>query len=1057
MPKMTDDELRTIIAAEIAHADTHSSTEAEDRALALRYYLCDPNAGVLANRGTDRSAVVSSDVRDTVEWAMPSLMRIFASADKVVAFEPVGKEDIAAAEQETAVVNHVVLKSNRGFEVFYTMFKDALLSKRGIVKVCWEETSHKERESYENLTDDEFAKLSGDSDAKVVEHVERKQTPQTLGGVVFPWWTPSVHDATIERVQKRGQVKIENIPPEEFGVAIRARDDMTAPVLFHRTKKTVSELIEMGFDADKVRSLQTASDDPALSEEAQARRSDISGVDRTPSNVDDSMREVVVTEMHMLVDYNGDGVAERRTITVGGETADVILDNEEEDDHPFATICPAPLPHRSSGLSLADFAAESQVTNTVIFRQTLDNFYLTNNSRVEVPEPAIGDNTIDDLLTVRPGGIVRTAQGGMLQPLQVPTVLGPALTLMEFMSTVRENRTGITRYNQGLDANSLNKMLDIHTPVPMADGSYKLLRDILAGDLIVGASGEAVTVIAAHEIHEPVRAYRMTFASGDEIIAGGEHLWQVQGYRDRLRKTPRVINTDAVHAYMSEFSEALYVPRVERPQTGSGAELPVDPYLFGCWLGDGTSAKSAITTMDDEIVAAFSAGGWQMYADKTQNSGQATTWCIGASEAVSVRDGTNGRIVATGEAWLSKVGAAARNKHIPEVYHRAPRADRLELLRGLMDTDGCHHSGALAIFSQKAGRLLNDVVRLIESLGGWPSLTEVDPGDAGKEGQTYWNVTFHIFDNPFRLASKAMKWRPPSRNVDTQSIRAIEPVQVRAMRCLTVDAADGLFCVGRRFTVTHNTATGVQMIQNAAMQRLELIARIFAETGVKRMFLLVHDLLRKHSEKIIPFRLRGKWIEIDPRKWARRMDLTATVGLGTGNKEQQLAQLDGLLAIQQAIVQFQGGPNGPLVTLKNVHNTLEKRVSVAEIGAPDQFFTDPERAPPQQPQPNPEVEKAQAELQLEAQKAQQKAQLDQQTAQAGLALKAQEAEQEMALAERRLQHEMKLAEMRLAHEMRLADLKARADIAVKERTAEMTMAVKAATAINEPAAEEKTT
>jgi hypothetical protein len=719
MPKMTDDELRAIIAAEIAHCDTHSSTDADDRALALKYYLCDPDAGVLANRGEGRSSVVSSDVRDTIEWAMPSLMRIFAAADKVVEFEPVGAEDIAAAAQETAVVNHIVLKSNRGFEVLYAMFKDALLSKRGTVKVTWETTKHKERETYENLTPDEYQGLISDSDVTEVDHRERKVAPQMLAGVVFPWWAPSVHDVVIERVKSRGQVKIENIPPEEFGVAQRARDDVTSPVLFHRTRKTVSELLEMGYDKDKVESLPSYQDDTGITQERQARLTASSAFDTAPDTLDDSMREVVVIEMHLLVDFDGDGVAERRKIVVGGNAADVILENEEEDDHPFATICPLPMPHRATGLSVADLASESQVTNTVILRQTLDNFYLTNNSRVELPEAAMGDNTIDDLLTVRPGGIVRTAAAGQMRPMETKSVLGDALSMIEYMNSVRENRTGITRYNQGLDANSLNK-----------------------------------------------------------------------------------------------------------------------------------------------------------------------------------------------------------------------------------------------------------------------------------------------------------------------------------------------------------TATGVSLIQNAAMQRLELIARVFAETGLKRMFLLVHDLLRQHSEKEIPFRLRGEWIPVDPRKWARRMDMTATVGLGTGNKDQQIAQLDGLLAIQNQIVQMQGGTDGPLVTLKNVHNTLEKRVAVAEIGAPDQYFSDPERAPPQQPKPNPAMEKAQAELQIkqaDAQQsaqlaqmqAQQSAQLEQQKAQAQLALEAQKARQQMQLDHQKAEHDMAMEELRIQHDIRLAELKARAEISVKQRTAEMGMAVQAAAAIRPeaPAAE----
>ena len=122
-----------------------------------------------------RSRAVSTDVADTIEGLMPNLMDIFAGSDEVVRFEPVGPEDEAAAQQETDYVNHVFMQQNPGFMILYSFIKDALLSKVGIVKVWWEEREEEERETYYDLTDDQFALLAqavemSDGAMKIVAH-----------------------------------------------------------------------------------------------------------------------------------------------------------------------------------------------------------------------------------------------------------------------------------------------------------------------------------------------------------------------------------------------------------------------------------------------------------------------------------------------------------------------------------------------------------------------------------------------------------------------------------------------------------------------------------------------------------------------------------------------------------------------------------------------------------------------------------------------------------------------------------------------------------------------
>src|ERR1700730_3296220 len=160
MSKMSVLDLKAMLASEKSNALAAISAARlmEDRADAMDYYLGDMDNDMPPQDG--RSKAVSTDVSDTIEGLMPSLMDIFAGYDEVVRFDPVGPDDEAAAAQETDYVNHVFMQQNPGFMVLYSFIKDALLSKVGIVKVWWEEREEEERETYYDLTDDQFALLA---------------------------------------------------------------------------------------------------------------------------------------------------------------------------------------------------------------------------------------------------------------------------------------------------------------------------------------------------------------------------------------------------------------------------------------------------------------------------------------------------------------------------------------------------------------------------------------------------------------------------------------------------------------------------------------------------------------------------------------------------------------------------------------------------------------------------------------------------------------------------------------------------------------------------------
>ncbi len=177
MAKMPLSELKALLEAERndAMAATRASKLSIERSDAMDYYLGEMTKDMPAPDG--RSRAVSTDVADTVEGLMPPLMEIFTSGDEVVKFAPVGPNDTAAAEQETDYVNHVFMQENAGFLILYTFIKDALLSKTGIVKVWWEEKTVEEKETYYDLTDDQFAVLIADDDVEIIAHTTRPLGP----------------------------------------------------------------------------------------------------------------------------------------------------------------------------------------------------------------------------------------------------------------------------------------------------------------------------------------------------------------------------------------------------------------------------------------------------------------------------------------------------------------------------------------------------------------------------------------------------------------------------------------------------------------------------------------------------------------------------------------------------------------------------------------------------------------------------------------------------------------------------------------------------------------
>lgn len=447
MAKMDDYKLGSIVSSEIVDSLNHFDSEyTQERLRAIDFYLGEP----LGNEQAGKSSVVDTTFADTVEQLMPNLMRVFTTNDEYVRFAPRTAEDVEGAAQATDMTNFVINHDNPGYRIFHTWFKDALMFRLGVVKYFYDETEEVNEEEYNGLSEEELVLLLNDPDVEIVSQEETvTETMLSEDGVtMIP--LASEYDLSVRVTRRSGKIKIINVPPEEFLVSRRAESLEDAYFVAHRTTMTVSDLVAMGYDQEEVER-HAGSADLDVDRERVSRFQDLEAATGTDP-ADPALREVIYYECVMNVDYDGDGIAERRRICAIGDGGSHILHNEPFDHIPFAVVTPIMVPHRLIGRSIYDLTEDLQVIKTTLMRQYLDSVYSSSMPRVAAVE---GQVNLDDLLSASPGGVIRVRQPGMLQSISGAPVGGEIRPLMEYMDSIKENRTGISAASMGLSPDAL--------------------------------------------------------------------------------------------------------------------------------------------------------------------------------------------------------------------------------------------------------------------------------------------------------------------------------------------------------------------------------------------------------------------------------------------------------------------------------------------------------------------------------------------------------------------------------------------------------------------------
>ena len=366
----------------------------------------------------------------------------------------------------------------------------------------------------------------------------------------------------------------------------------------------------------------------------------------------------------------------------------------------------------------------------------------------------------------------------------------------------------------------VGKALDVETPMLTANRGWTTMGELVAGDYVFGADGTPTEVLAAHPVRLNRECYRVRTTDGREVIADAEHLWTVAdrnaerskgplNARVRWHETRTLTTRDLLNAGLRRTTRAngrnewrFQLPRqgaVRRPV----ADLPIDPYVFGAWLGDGTGVNGTFTVHEDDmphLVNQLKAGGYSPRAWAARSA-----WMVRASAAEGGRrqtDSLAGRL-----RTLGVLG----DKHVPDVYLAASAEQREALLQGLMDTDGSIGKTGKCEFTSTNRGLAEATLFLARSLGWRATIHESDAKLNGRTVGRRWRVTFmpktHDEFTPFRLPRKAARVAntPDTHGRHTVSICSIEPVDTRPVRCITVAASDSLYLAGRDLIVTHNT------------------------------------------------------------------------------------------------------------------------------------------------------------------------------------------------------------------------------------------------------------
>ena len=488
---LSDDDILAILDAEKGQSiGFENGTELEKkRRTALEY-----SKGVMSDVKSlpNRSEATSTDIDEAVETVMPDLMEIFTGGEDVATFAPTGEEDEEAAQQETDYVLYVAFQKLRGFLLLYTAIKDALQVDTGILKTWWQDKEEIKEEKLEGITAPQI-EMAQKSGAEIVSSVQRgEDTTPNEDGTITP---VPLFDVTLRMKYDRGCIKSAAVDPNNLTVASDATLDLSELVyLALRSFPRAQALVDQGFAPDLVEKLDAHTQRNTQDQTEQAR--DVAGESSAsgdsgnggPDGADGKsmMRVVEIHEHYIRADFDQTGKSQLWCV-VTDNACKTLLHKKKVDRHGISFGTPFIQAHRFYGRSLAEKLIEVQKIKTALLRMMLDSGYFAMNQRTEVAMDRANEFTIADLMRNEPMMPVRVKTADAIRPLQAGALGFDVGMMLEFVSTMSEQRSGVVRGAQGLNPDSLHETKGgMQALANMAQKRVKMIARILAETLVKG-------------------------------------------------------------------------------------------------------------------------------------------------------------------------------------------------------------------------------------------------------------------------------------------------------------------------------------------------------------------------------------------------------------------------------------------------------------------------------------------------------------------------------------------------------------------------------------------
>lgn len=591
--EMSEANLQAILKREIASSiggdygtgltSEHSQALITQREQALRAYYAEP----IGNEVEGRSQVIMTDVADVIEWMMPAMLEFLTAPDKVCKFKPVHTVNADVMDDAAALVHHILFDENNGYKLVYDFIHDGLLLKTGVFKVTADDDPVTTKTVKKGLSDEEIDFFEQQPGVEISEdEIDGDERTTTF---------------LVE--MRKGKVDIEVLRPESFAVSSLAESEDDKSLMFHVDEISRSDLIEMGMDEDEVYELPKWSGNGFTQQIRRERHQvDNSLLSEAVTTLDRAMEEILVFEIYMNVDYDGDGIAERRKILAAGPDLRVIDNIEIDEEHPFVTWCPFPVPHKFFGQSLADRLYDVQIVHSTLVRQGLDSVYNANINRVVADIDAIDP---DDLLTNNLSGVVKMDLTGGAINKTVRDVLMPIANtpvnvseMIEHIQNVRRDRSGVDPYSQDATTQALSGSAS-GTAINLLQTSGRKKQEMIArhiADAVAKLCRKILNLAIQHgitaQIEQEDGSIQMIDPSGwsMDMIATVE---VGLGYGSRDRELAAATELFGMQMQLAQLQEGPSGPLLE-PQHISNA---VKRFVRASQLG---SASEYVVTEDQE-------------------------------------------------------------------------------------------------------------------------------------------------------------------------------------------------------------------------------------------------------------------------------------------------------------------------------------------------------------------------------------------------------------------------------------------------------------------------